>query len=260
MPEKPLFCLGEAWVELSADTVPELAETFQRFGRRVGRCVLPRLCPRGRARRAPLPTGGRPLRPQGGSPACRRRHRLHPPLLHGRSPYAGGLLRRGEASPLPRPFRRAAVCAGTVGCRRLAGRVRPLLFLRLSAGLPRPVDPPQGHCRRAGRRSLRLLCAPDGRSRSLLAGRRRPAGNGPAIFSTSRRAVVERFRPRSSVRFPRAAHGAVFPLLRSCRTDFLFQFGQCFSFYTECTAASGNFRPHRGPVPPRSCPPEHMAR
>lgn len=29
MPEKPLFCLGEAWVELSADTVPELAETFR---------------------------------------------------------------------------------------------------------------------------------------------------------------------------------------------------------------------------------------
>lgn len=28
MPEKPLFCLGEAWVELGADTVPELAETF----------------------------------------------------------------------------------------------------------------------------------------------------------------------------------------------------------------------------------------
>lgn len=29
MPEKPLFCLGEAWVELGADTVPELAETFR---------------------------------------------------------------------------------------------------------------------------------------------------------------------------------------------------------------------------------------
>lgn len=29
MPEKPLFCLGEAWMELGADTVPELAETFR---------------------------------------------------------------------------------------------------------------------------------------------------------------------------------------------------------------------------------------
>ena len=29
MPEKPLFCLGEAWVELGADTAPELAETFR---------------------------------------------------------------------------------------------------------------------------------------------------------------------------------------------------------------------------------------
>lgn len=29
MPEKPLFCLGETWVELGADTVPELAETFR---------------------------------------------------------------------------------------------------------------------------------------------------------------------------------------------------------------------------------------
>ena len=29
MPEKPLFCLGEAWLELGADTVPELAETFR---------------------------------------------------------------------------------------------------------------------------------------------------------------------------------------------------------------------------------------
>ena len=29
MPEKPLFCLGEAWVELGADTVPELTETFR---------------------------------------------------------------------------------------------------------------------------------------------------------------------------------------------------------------------------------------
>lgn len=29
MPEKPLFCLGEAWVELGADTVPELAEMFR---------------------------------------------------------------------------------------------------------------------------------------------------------------------------------------------------------------------------------------
>lgn len=29
MPERPLFCLGEAWVELGADTVPELAETFR---------------------------------------------------------------------------------------------------------------------------------------------------------------------------------------------------------------------------------------
>ena len=29
MPEKPLFCLGESWVELGADTVPELAETFR---------------------------------------------------------------------------------------------------------------------------------------------------------------------------------------------------------------------------------------
>lgn len=29
MPEKPLFCLGEAWLELGADTAPELAETFR---------------------------------------------------------------------------------------------------------------------------------------------------------------------------------------------------------------------------------------
>ena len=29
MAEKPLFCLGEAWLELSADTAPELAEAFR---------------------------------------------------------------------------------------------------------------------------------------------------------------------------------------------------------------------------------------
>lgn len=29
MPEKPLFCLGEAWLELGADTAPELAKTFR---------------------------------------------------------------------------------------------------------------------------------------------------------------------------------------------------------------------------------------
>lgn len=29
MPEKPLLCLGEAWLELTADTAPELAETFR---------------------------------------------------------------------------------------------------------------------------------------------------------------------------------------------------------------------------------------
>ena len=29
MPEKPLLCLGEAWLELTADTPPELAGQFQ---------------------------------------------------------------------------------------------------------------------------------------------------------------------------------------------------------------------------------------
>ena len=28
MPEKPLLCLGEAWLELTADTPPELAGQF----------------------------------------------------------------------------------------------------------------------------------------------------------------------------------------------------------------------------------------
>ena len=29
MPEKPLLCLGETWLELTADTPPELAGQFQ---------------------------------------------------------------------------------------------------------------------------------------------------------------------------------------------------------------------------------------
>ena len=29
MPEKPLYCLGEAWLELAADTAPEWADTFR---------------------------------------------------------------------------------------------------------------------------------------------------------------------------------------------------------------------------------------
>jgi len=32
MPEKPLLCLGETWLELTADTPPELAGQFQVTG------------------------------------------------------------------------------------------------------------------------------------------------------------------------------------------------------------------------------------
>ena len=41
MPEKPLLCLGEAWLELTADTPPELAGQFQiQVGGQFQPCLL----------------------------------------------------------------------------------------------------------------------------------------------------------------------------------------------------------------------------
>ena len=214
MPEKPLFCLGEAWVELGADTVPELAETFRvsvsgwgaafcrAYVRAGGHAALLSQLgadPFGRKVAAQLAADGIDCTHLCFTDAART-----PVVFSG----AGKLLpyRAPSAELLYAPEQLDA--AALRGAFALCFSSGCLLDspARGGNGQPQPdaqhPAAPQGHCRRAGRRSLRLLCAPDGGSRSLLAGRRRPARNGPAIFSTSRRAVVERFRPRSSIRLP----------------------------------------------------------
>lgn len=199
MPEKPLLCLGETWLELTADTPPELAGQFQVQvgGWGAGLC------------RAYTRCGGRAvLLSQLGADSFGRKAAaqlaadgvgLLPPLLHGCSPHPGGLLRRGRDAPYR--TRSSELCYAPEQLD--ADTFRDAFALCFSSAClldsPARLTHLKAIAAAAGCRHLRLLCAPDDRVCALLAGRSFFARNSPRIFSTGGRFVVEKQRPFPAV-------------------------------------------------------------